>query len=75
MVKMMNNIVVEDHSKDTLENGSDQIVGGQQSSNKMKLEVGSWKFQLGTSKAARAVLIFYHYLHDEHEKCLASLPT
>ena len=38
MVKMMNNIVVEDHSEDTLENESDQIVGGQQSRNKLKLE-------------------------------------
>ena len=56
MVKMMNNIVVEDHSKDTLENGSDQIVGGQQSSNKMKLEVPTWNTE--SSK-------FYHYLYDE----------
>ena len=66
MVKMMNNIVVEDHSKDTLENGSDQIVGGQQSSNKMKLEVPTWNTE--SSKC-------YHYLYDEYEKCLASLPT
>ena len=68
MVKMMNNIVVEDHSKDTLENGSDQIVGGQQSSNKMKLEVPTWNTE---SSKSRAVLIFYF----QHEKCLASLPT